>query len=269
MRAMAGAVRRRPRPRTARGASPGTQRSCSRRTKPSRARPAASDEMSRDPSEGMIDVPVRRLPWPGAQASDVEPLVTGEWLLANGLAGCAGGSIAGGITRRYHGLLVAALGTGRTIMFTHVWERLRLPDRSVVVLSDEENASGPLLLQGARYLTEFRLELGLPVWRYDINGFILEKRIVLVHRQNTVHVSYRLLTGEGRVRLTLRPSVHFRDHHAPVDAPVPGPFPLTAVEDRLEIGAGPELPPLRLRLHGVPSAFVLDGKVTRHVLYRI
>src|SRR2546426_267630 len=133
--------------------------------------------MSRDPSEGMIDVPVRRLPWPGAQASGVEPLVTGEWLLANGLGGYAGGSISGVITRRYHGLLVAALGTGRTIMFTHVWERLRLPDRTVVVLSDEENADGPLALQGARYLTEFRLELGLPVWRYDIHGFILEKRI--------------------------------------------------------------------------------------------
>ncbi|OLB98644.1 MAG: glycogen debranching protein [Candidatus Rokubacteria bacterium 13_1_40CM_68_15] len=217
----------------------------------------------------MIDLPVRRLPWAGEQAKDVEPLVTGEWLLANGLGGYAGGSISGVITRRYHGLLVAALPTGRTNMFTHVWERLRLPDRSVVVLSDEENASGPLLLQGARYLTEFRLELGLPVWRYDINGFILEKRIVLVHRQNTVHVSYRLLTGEGSVRLTLRPSVHFRDHHAPVNAPVPGPFPITAVEDRLEIGAGPELPPLRLTLHGVPSAFTIDGKVTRNVLYRI
>src|SRR5438445_694308 len=130
--------------------------------------------MSRDPSEGMIDVPVRRLPWPGAHASAAEPLVTGEWLLANGLGGYAGGSISGVITRRYHGLLVAALGTGRTIMFTHVWERLRLPDRTVVVLSDEENADGPLALQGARYLTEFRLELGLPVWRYDIHGFSLD-----------------------------------------------------------------------------------------------
>src|SRR5438132_1024887 len=225
--------------------------------------------MSRDPSEGMIDVPVRRLPWPGAQASDVEPLVTGEWLLANGLGGYAGGSISGVVTRRYHGLLVTALGTGRTIMFTHVWERLRLPDRTVVVLSDEEDADGPLALQGARYLTEFRLELGLPVWRYDIHGFILEKRIVLVQRQNTVHVGYRLLAGEGRVRRTLRPSVHFRPHHVPVNAPLPGPFPITAVEDRLEIGAGPDLPPLRLRLHGVPSAFTLDGKVTRNVLYRI
>src|SRR5439155_1266730 len=116
-----------------------------------------------------------------------------------------------------------------------------------------EDADGPLALQGARYLTEFRLELGLPVWRYDIHGFILEKRIVLVQRQNTVHVGYRLLTGEGSVRLTLRPSVHFRLHHVPVNAPLPGPFPITAVEDRLEIGAGPDLPPLRLRLHGVPS----------------
>src|SRR5262249_56068805 len=138
-------------------------------------------------------------------------------VLANGLGGYAGGSISGVITRRYHGLLIAALPTGRTIMFTHVWERLRLPDRTVVVLSDEENASGPLALQGARHLTEFRLELGLPVWRYQIANFVLEKRIVLVHRQNTVHVSYRILEGDASVRLTLRPSVHFRGHNAPVN----------------------------------------------------
>jgi predicted glycogen debranching enzyme len=211
------------------------------------------------------------MPWPGPAAQDWEPLITREWLLTNGLGGYASGSIAGIVTRRYHAWLVAALPApaGRTVMLSHLWERVRLPDRRVFVLSDEENAGGPPALQGARYLTEFRLEMGLPVWRYRVDGVALEKRALLVHRQNTVHVTYRLLEGPGTIRLTLRPSMHFRSHHATVSAPLGGPYPVTALEDRLEIGAGHDWPPLRLALRGAPSAFTVDGTVTRHVLYRV
>ena len=59
----------------------------------------------------------------------------------------------------------------------------------------------------APHLTEFRLEMGLPVWRYEIDGYVIEKRVLLPHRQNTVHVDYRLLHGDGPVRLKLRPVV--------------------------------------------------------------
>ncbi|HSE93920.1 MAG TPA: amylo-alpha-1,6-glucosidase [Methylomirabilota bacterium] len=219
----------------------------------------------------MIEAPVRRMPWPGARAVEWEPLLTREWLLGNGLGGYAAGSVSGIITRRYHGLLIAALPppAGRTVMLSHVWERLRLADRTVVVLTDEENAGGPLTLHGARHLTEFRLETGLPVWRYEVDGYVLEKRVVLLHRQNTVHVTYTLAAGPGSVRLTLRPSLQFRPHDAPVGASRGGPCAITAVEDRYEIAPGSDLPPVRLTVVGRPSAFTIDGKVTRDVLYRV
>jgi hypothetical protein len=38
-----------------------------------------------------------------------EELLTSEWLVANGLGGYASGTVSGIPTRRYHGLLVAAL----------------------------------------------------------------------------------------------------------------------------------------------------------------
>ena len=63
---------------------------------------------------------------------------------------------------------------------------------------------------------EFRLEAGLPVWRYEVDGFVLEKRLLLPYRQNTVHITYRLLSGKGTLRLGLRPAMHFRSHDAPV-----------------------------------------------------
>src|ERR1700736_4193745 len=146
---------------------------------------------------------VLKMPGTEAEAGQPEPLLTREWLVTNGLGGYASGTIAGVATRRYHGLLIAALPNplGRRVMFNHLWELLRLPDGKVVHLGGEERADGSLELHGMGHLTEFRLEAGLPVWRYELGGIVLEKRILLLHMQNTVHVTYRVLAGEGTVRL--------------------------------------------------------------------
>ena len=50
---------------------------------------------------------VRRLPF--ADTRD-HPDVAHEWLVTNGLGGYASGTVSGIMTRRYHGLLIAALG---------------------------------------------------------------------------------------------------------------------------------------------------------------
>ena len=214
---------------------------------------------------------VRRLDWSALAPKDAEHLLTREWLVTNGLGGYASGTVAGVLTRRYHSLLVAALPAplGRTLMLSRLWERVRLPDRRVVVISDEDHVGVTLPLEGARYLTEFRLEAGLPVWRYDVGETVIEKRLHLVHRQNTVHVRYRLVSGAAPVRLTLRPTMHFRPHDAPVSESLGGPFTITACEDRYEISAGPERPRLHLQIHGERAAFTVDGKQLQDVLYRV
>jgi hypothetical protein len=67
------------------------------------------------------------------------------WLVANGLGGYASGTIAGLATRRYHGLLVAALPNprGRTMMFDHLVEHLLMPDGSAVRLGGQEHDGKP------------------------------------------------------------------------------------------------------------------------------
>ena len=52
------------------------------------------------------------------------------------------------------------------------------------------------------------------MWRYGIDGYAIEKRVLMPHGQNTVHVTYTLVAGEGPVRLTLRPSVQFRGYES-------------------------------------------------------
>jgi glycogen debranching enzyme len=98
-------------------------------------------------------------------------------------------------------------------------------------------------------LRDFRLEDGLPIWRYEHEAFELEKRIVMPHAQNTVHVVYRLLGGPGRLVLDCAVAVHNRSHDAPVDTPLPGPFVLAPTEWGHEISVG-DLPRLRLRVLG-------------------
>jgi predicted glycogen debranching enzyme len=219
-----------------------------------------------------MDDLIRRMPWKRQAGPEDEALLTREWLVANGLGGYASGTVSGVNTRRYHGLLIAALPAplGRMVMLNQLWERVRLPDRSVVVISNEEHVGAPPEMQGARYLAEFRLDTGLPVWRYELDGgVVLEKSLLLPHGQNTVHVTYRMTSGAGPVRLTLRPSVHFRPHEAAVSEVLGGPYALMAIEDRYELMLGPDLPTLRLLLFGNRGAFTVDGKRTQQVLYRV
>src|SRR6202043_4022568 len=127
-------------------------------------------------AESLHATVVRSMPWDGVQMSR-ELLLNREWLVTNGLGGYASGTVSGAITRRYHGLLIAALPAplGRMVMWSHVSEFLRFSDSDVVSLGGEERAGGQLDLRGADYLREFRLEGGLPVWIYHVRDLVLEK----------------------------------------------------------------------------------------------
>ena len=217
--------------------------------------------------------PIRRIPTP---RDPREPDESGlmprrEWLVTNGLGGYASGTVAGVVTRRYHGLLVASLAAplGRIVMLNHLLERVRLPDRRVLWLGDEDEVAGPNAADLSEHLIEFSLELGLPVWRYRLDGFTIEKRVLMPHGQNTVHVSYALLEGEGDLRLALRPSVQFRGYESPVTQPLAHTYTLNATRTRYELSADAPIPPLRLQLHGVGAALTLDEKGVSSVPYEM
>ena len=187
-----------------------------------------------------------------------QSLTRTEWLVTNGLGGYASGTVSGSLTRRFHGVLVAALPTpfGRTMMLNYVWEQLRFSDGRLVSLPQLVETPDGKEIDTSRYLAEFRLEAGLPVWEYQVDGVRLEKRVLMPHLQNTTHVAYRLLSGDP-VRLELRPMVAFRLHEAPVNHPVSAPYGVHAIGDRFEIEPGGDLPSLRLFLHGRDKAFTV------------
>jgi predicted glycogen debranching enzyme len=217
----------------------------------------------------MTNTTLRRPNWTGDRD---EALLEGEWLVTNGLGGYASGTVSGAVTRRYHGLLVAALPAplGRTVMLNHLWEELRLPGGTHVLLGGSESEER-VELHGAPHLAEFTLELGLPVWRYEVQGFVVEKRVVMQHFQNTVNVTYTLASGEGPVRLRLRPSCHFRSYEDAVDVPLTAPYELTVTGDRFSIRApGDALPPLRFAHRGGERrSFVTEPRHLTEITYRV
>src|SRR5260370_6411140 len=117
--------------------------------------------------------------------ADPQALSNREWLVTNGLGGYASGTLSGTCTRRYHSLLVAALPAplGRRVMFNHLAEELKFEDRSIVRL-DTLELSDAAFEPHVTALTEFRLESGLPVWRYQIGRLQKQKRGFLPHVPN-------------------------------------------------------------------------------------
>lgn len=213
---------------------------------------------------------VIRTHWTGDLAEQ-EALLTREWLVTNGLGGYASGTISGVPTRRFHSFLTAALSDprGRFVMLNQLSELVRFPDGSSQKIGGIELAGGALDLYGMSSLREFRLESGLPVWRYELANHVIEKWIMMPYMSNTVLVRYRLVSGAGPVRLKIRLAVHFRRHEASLAEGFPmDSYDLKASAGRLEIH-GFSIPPLRLYVDGENPAFTIESKRFSDILYRI
>ena len=198
-------------------------------------------------------------------------LLDSEWLVTNGLGGYASGTVAGVNTRRYHGLLVAALPNpiGRLVMLNHLGERVCVSGGEPTALGGEERVAGRLDHDVARRLASFRLDAGLPVWEYEWNGARIEKRLYMPHKQNTVYLRYCLTKGQG-VKMELHPALHFRSYESPVSETIHTRYTHSQSAGLHIFESGdPQLPPLRMRIHGADGSFVHEERVTSEFLYPV
>jgi predicted glycogen debranching enzyme len=192
---------------------------------------------------------------------NADDLESREYLVANGLGGFSSATVIGSLTRRYHGLLIAALPSpyGRTVMLNQLDETVEHPDGTSVTVDGE---------RARDVVAEFRLELGLPVWLYRVGEVAIEKRIVMRHLQNTVDVLYRSVGG-GTARLKLRPWISFRGLEAAVDAVSGDALIFSAQQDLYEVSAGDRRPPLRLHVEGGNASFELYGGTRSEIQYGV
>jgi predicted glycogen debranching enzyme len=139
---------------------------------------------------------------------------TREWLVTNGIGGYASGTVAGLLTRRYHGLLVAALQPplGRTLLLAKLDETVGY-DNLTYALHTNRWADGNVEPHGYRHIESFALEGTIPTWKFACADALLEKRIWMQHGANTTYVRYTLSRATQPLTLTLKALVNYRDYH--------------------------------------------------------
>ena len=211
---------------------------------------------------------VRQVGW--TQDDALEALVTDEWLVTNGIGGYASGTVGGVATRRFHGCLIAALPTplGRTMMLNHLEEHATLAGGERLRLAGDERHGKDVLLPDPKLIEQFRLEHGLPLWRYASKGFTLEKRVLMPHHQNSTYLIYQLSADSQEVKLELVPSLHFRPHEGLVSAPADR-CTIRGDEESWEIASSTEFPPLRLWVDGARARLLVDEGMREHLIYRL
>ncbi len=138
-----------------------------------------------------------------------------EWLVTNGIGGYASGTVAGSLTRRYHGLLIAALQppVGRTQLVTAFDEIVHYAGAEFS-LATHRWAGGAVDPKGFLNLESFHLEGTKPVWTYALADALLEKRVWMRQGENTTYIQYTLVRGSTAIEMELKALVNYRDFHS-------------------------------------------------------
>jgi predicted glycogen debranching enzyme len=146
---------------------------------------------------------------------DLKTATAREWLVTNGIGGYAAGTVAGLLTRRYHGLLIAALKPPleRMLLVTKLEETLRY-NGEVYSITTNQWADGSITPQGYRYIEQFKLEGTVPCWHYACADALLEKRVWMQRGANTTYIHYQLARGSGPLALSIKALINYRDHHS-------------------------------------------------------
>jgi predicted glycogen debranching enzyme len=164
---------------------------------------------------------------PGAPAAAAAPIELGrdvlgsfedsarrEWLVTNGIGGFAAGSVGLAATRRYHGLLFAALRPPvERVAMVQKLDVLATYGGAEVPLATNEFADGTIAPRGFVQLESFRLDGLIPVWTWLLGDSRLEQRIWMRQGENTTYVDYLRLGGSQQLRLAISPLCTYRDYH--------------------------------------------------------
>ncbi len=193
------------------------------------------------------------------------PATAREWLVTNGVGGFACGSVAGVLTRRYHGLLIAALDPAgaaggpqsslgaRTLLVSKFDETLHYDNRSYELGANCWAGGSPdptIAPEGFRFIERFQLQGTTPVWTFACADALLEKRIWMADGANTTYVRYDLVRASAvPAQLEIKALVNYRDFHCTTHAAQLGDgeqFQIVPVDQGLRVIASQDATPFYL-----------------------
>ncbi len=187
-----------------------------------------------------------------------------EWLVTNGIGGYASGTIAGSISRGYHGLLVAALRppVDRRVMLVKLDETATYGG-SAYPLATNRWGSGVVAPEGFRHIQSFELDGSIPTWTFACGDALIEKRLWMAHGANTTYVSYTVASAAEPVRLSVNAIVDNRVFHN--TGQVAWPASVETLADGIRVTSGGDgARPLVIR---APGASVQAGGAVNYDFY--
>ncbi|TAH24284.1 MAG: glycogen debranching protein [Cytophagales bacterium] len=140
-----------------------------------------------------------------------------EWIETNGLGGYSSCSISGANTRRYHGLFVPSYHppVGRKVLLSKLEDTIVYGGNKIILPASE--FPNYIYDKGLAHLSKFSKEF-FPTFHYQIEDIEIKKTIAMIHEQDTLVITYEVLSAVHSFQLELKPLIAFRDFHSLIKA---------------------------------------------------
>jgi predicted glycogen debranching enzyme len=149
--------------------------------------------------------------------SDFDSAIQKEWILTNGIGGYASSTVLSINTRKYHGLLIAALHPprDRRVLLEKLDEKVNV-ENDAYYLEANEFQDG-IFPSGHYFLNRFEISL-FPKFVYSLQNVEIEKTVFMPYRKNLTIVHYKVLNRRSSpVKIQIFPLINCRRFHSVTD----------------------------------------------------
>ena len=142
---------------------------------------------------------------------EFKDLIQREWVISNGIGGFAASTVTGANTRKYHGLLIAALTppARRFLILSKVDESIEFDGCKYPLYT---NICDNYISDGYKNIESFEKKY-VPTYNFKIGDIKIQKIISMQYGRNTVVVLYKIKNGKHKMKLSLTPIINYRDFH--------------------------------------------------------
>lgn len=143
---------------------------------------------------------------------DFKTAISKEYLLTNGLGGYCSSTICGCNIKKYNALLVASLNppVDRRLLLAKLDETIIIENVEYKFFTNETEEND--VESGLKYLNSFEYNK-FPIFQYNINGILIEKKIMMVYGKNTTVIKYVIRNNNRPITIKLNSLINNRDHH--------------------------------------------------------
>jgi predicted glycogen debranching enzyme len=190
-----------------------------------------------------------------------------EWLVTNGVGGYASSTVLGVNTRKYHGLLVAALHPpgNRTVCLAKLDEEAWIGNNVYQFGANEFR--DVIFPQGYKFLKEFSVA-PFPRYVYTAQGIEVTKTIFMPSGKNAAAAVYKILNGSGSdVAFRIYPLLTCRHFHLVVDK-TRSPLSFTQQQSGREVEVAFNHPKATVASRATAGEFIEKPNWIEHLYYR-